>query len=1418
MPALGASPRQIREAAARPAPRLAPAPAPRPQVPNYVEVHAPRPSRPTWSSLPPSHPFAAAQHQAAQRVARAQAQLPQERIYAPHLPALANPTMGQQYAAFGEAKRLQSQYLGPNPTRSAELAFHRQLMADPRNAQFVQALAHYLHAARGTAGPFQAGASEGGARNVIDAAVSAANMIGPNERMKLEAQERQFQREGQEDLAREAQHRREHAGDIGLGFATINPEKLVGALANIKIPGADVLGAPGKAINEIFDLPGQTLLAGAIEGGRFRKQLEGGHVGSAFAQLPKAFGEGVASAATHPLAHPISNALMLAAAENLAGGAVGVAGRGLARAGLLPASTFARAAPDIALYGEGQLVPRGEGEGFVHGQVAPREGIRIAGRRYSRDPLRAGLQAAFEKRAYQPRTLPSGEQVLQATGKRLQRHVAGGTFKVGTVDIAQGAAQRTRVGMVRGTVNRLMQPQREKGGRLIGVRPKQGAEAVPMLVENAVRGPEKFAQDLEAELARLREAAKATDAEGNPELVGPNRTANNANVKLLEGLLNDKKLLAHVKEKGVESEPYRAAARVKAIQKPLEAMLVRGGKLLPEQLRAALFAYAQNHMGARYFTAADHEAAVTNALGEGRTLADAERYGGRDPVEVEYHSHLEGERDRAAQGVREAQRVVARAKTRLDNIIGGQRSARARGVLQGARASTSREQRVLAERRGAYLEARAKLGEAQARSREAHQAVQEHKLPDRRPGLRGPHGEVLTTEQILAHMRDEGLTPPGYISHVRGVSGRGSFYRSVSRQPSLEHFARTGVAHAQGLNDKSWAALMGSTAKQASEAAQLEVRRRFLNRFAIDRFRTAHDAHRAIENFEATKEGRAIAEAEGLGKLKVVHYGSGQIVASKGFQEAVDPVAAEDVLRQFGLHEHTPIGSDELGHHGIIPEHVQDRVLKHDEAMHANSDEARALQAYAKAWRRAKLNTSMPHIFGVMQEQAIRLLAEQVGPRAWAAGRKYDRGVKRLAEVDEHGFMAETAGPLGERFRALEATMGGRGAIASSGRWNDVVRKGEQFQETGNAGRVLRAGERTLNSPGARVMRAAWRGWSGLIEDGLLRAVEEASHHAHLGKALRETGLIDSYRQVLKAQGDALDALIQDRLTPNMADAVARKVNDMYGNWTQQTPRVRAFVSKWAPFGLWYLNSLRWLYRLPLTHPVKAGVLASMYRATAKKREGEGQGIGSPHPVPGFLQGTIPVDLPLVGKVKAVPSYYTPMGALGAEFGATAAEQLLPYVSSPLGALTGTNTLTHEKVRGPKGEELRPGQIALNTLAEIIAGPVPLSTQGQTLLQSGGKPYGTANWITDLAHALGAGPATVKPGTQHSLPEVLGKMISLTRLIRPAAPKGEVSSSQAGDELRQARKEAREGRSGAAQARTEIREAREAARRERAGR
>jgi hypothetical protein len=1357
----------------------------------------PRPARAeNLRAFPKPQNFAAIGREAAQLVQHAQLGLP--KVPTPYIPRLPS----YSPAGLAEALRLTKSSLGGTTPQQ-----QREILNDPRQAAFIQTLAHVLRQSRAETRAIAQRPVPWTGGSLIGEALANAPMSPREELASFQQQQRNWQQEGRQMLLNEARQRVAHEGDVGLPLiGTINPMHLMQAMSSAHLPGiagealsaiggfaASRLGLPAsmgsKAASEAIDFPGQTLLSAYLGGSALKEGTKGNW------QPTRQMGEGALTGLTHPWRTPLSSALMISGLESGVFGLLGRAGR-LGIAGSKVADYLNAVKPDIALYGEGQLVPKAEGEGFTMGQLAPKEGLRISNRgKYNVDPLRGLIERGLERRTYgEPMPLRPGEApAYQATGAQLKRLTSGGPFKVGSVDVAAAAGERQRVGMVRGAVNRVMDKLAEKGGEVRGTRPRNvnAREAVQEVAENLIH-PDSWTADFEAELARAKRELVAKDSHGNALLTAPERAANKANIKRIEAILSDSKLAKEVAEKRWQSEPFQAAERVKEQKRPLEASAMYGGVLQPRQARSSLFSYAINKMGAKYHRIEDHVAAEDREVARGASQDRIDEVSGRDPTGVRAHRAAQESLDQAQQSVFDRANELSRVERDRNKVLGKQQERRqaegtvAKSGMRLQRKATEAEQQTLAGWDKRLNDAALAHREAKVAVREADGQVKDTPLPQRNPGLRGQHGEYLSDQTILDHMAERGHTPPTYFLHVRGGAGRQSFYKAVSRQPALHVYPRTGEAHVKVINDRSWANVVGTVAHQASEDAQLEVRRGFLNRFAMDRFRNVKGVHRAAENFEGDPANKGHVEA--LGRVIPVHYGSGDIVSSEGFKNAVDPVELESTIKQMGLEPHRPIAHDELGHFGAIPEHVYSRYKAHEEAVGAKPGEqgniTRAWQAYAKAWRRAKLNTSMPHIFGVMQEQLIRLLAEQAGPMAWAAGRKYDRkALKPLAEVDSHGYMAERAGPLGEKYRYQEAAIGARGGLGGSARWTDITRKGEQMQLDGTRARLLRAGERTLNSPAGKAIHATWRGWYKLIEDGLERVTQEAAYHAHLGKALRESGVIDSYRSVLKMQDDAVKKLIEDRLTPNAADAVARRVMDMYGNWTAQTPFVKGFVSRYAPFGLWYLNSLRWLYRLPLTHPVKAGVLAALYRGTAKERAEMGQGIetaaAGKKPVPGFLQGTIPIEAPLVGKVKAVPGYYSPWGALGQEWGQTAAEQLVPFLSSTVAALQGVNPLTHEKLTGPEKEQVEGNATLLNALAEASAGPMPLSTQLQTLAQMGGKPYGTANWITDLAHVLGLGPGQVKPGTQHKIGEVLGKMFFPTRIIRPKATKGKSATEEA---------------------------------------
>lgn len=640
--------------------------------------------------------------------------------------------------------------------------------------------------------------------------------------------------------------------------------------------------------------------------------------------------------------------------------------------------------------------------------------------------------------------------------------------------------------------------------------------------------------------------------------------------------------------------------------------------------------------------------------------------------------------------------------------------------------------------------------------------------------LRDANGRQLLSEQVQAHMKANGVQDVGFISHKGGIDSGSSFYQATTKQPGLEKHARTGSAFAKGVADHSYQGLAGSIANQASRAAALEVRARELNQLALKPkaggFATKEAADAYARELAHTPQGAQIEG--GLGRLRSVHLGSDPILQAGG----VHPADIKGTLDQFGLSQHQSAVSKANGKYGLIPEQVQNRLAEHDNAVTAKTNLKRGAQAYQQGFRRAKLNTSTRHIAGVVQEQGIRLGAEGAGIQAKRTGKLFLDSLHRAAELDTHGHLLSDAGPLGGPMRELEGQLGTRGGQVASQKANDVVRKGKAWSGNDFAASIAHGADGAAHSKVGRAILGPWHAWQKVVEGGLSK-VEESTHQAMLGKALKNSGFIDSYRSALKLQDQGMQELVKGGLTPNKADALARSVDDMMGNWSHQTPAVRNIIGSYAPFGLWWLNSMRWLYKLPVTHPVKTAILASLYNATRGERAAKGQGYGAPGPVPAFLQGTIDTHLPIVGKVSIAPSYYSPGGTLGPEATTTAVDQFVPQLQGVIAAAKGQNPLSGAKLTTPKGKELGPVSDLGNIAGEVATGPVPFATQVQSLLQGGGKPYGTANIFSDIASKLG-GPSQVKPGTQRPIEEQLVKLLSPLRFNFPTAgSRGGVSGS-----------------------------------------
>lgn len=619
--------------------------------------------------------------------------------------------------------------------------------------------------------------------------------------------------------------------------------------------------------------------------------------------------------------------------------------------------------------------------------------------------------------------------------------------------------------------------------------------------------------------------------------------------------------------------------------------------------------------------------------------------------------------------------------------------------------------------------------------------------------LRGADGKPLSNETILADMKAHGVTP-SFVSHQAGISGGRSFYQDVLRTPTTASHARTGAAFHKGVSDFSYDALTGSIADSASKAAKLELHAGLMSRLTHGRFDSEKAAQLYKENFDYGQEGQRINQ--GLGGYVVHNLGPDQVLG----QGQIKPGEIKAILRQFGLAEHAPAGESPVGKYTLIPKDVKRRLEQHNEAVHAGDDSKRLAQSYVQGFRHAKLLTSTRRVAGDFQEQLLRMGMEGVAPmvpkalggqaashvigRAGLAGSKIEKAVSDLAESD---------GPLGARFREIGGMMGSRGGLAVSSTEQDIYRLADGFQEMSSPRYLYGLAGRAKGSVPGRVALAPWHAYRKLVE-ATLQTAEHKTYQAMLGKAGAE--FFGGYHNILKMQDGAMKALVAGKLDHNLADALVRRTDEFMGNWSHLTPRVKWAVANVTPFGLWWLNSVRWLYRLPVTHPIKTALAAALYNATRQSRNEEGQGFDATNPVPGFLQGSIKAHIPVYGNVNLQPSYDSPMGA-AIEPLATAADQIGPAVSGPYYAALNRSSLTHEPLTTADGKELGlPAQL-LNVIAQGVSGPTLFATQIEQAAQKGGKPLGSANLLTDIASLLG-GPSQIVPGTEASPVETLVKM------------------------------------------------------------
>ncbi len=481
----------------------------------------------------------------------------------------------------------------------------------------------------------------------------------------------------------------------------------------------------------------------------------------------------------------------------------------------------------------------------------------------------------------------------------------------------------------------------------------------------------------------------------------------------------------------------------------------------------------------------------------------------------------------------------------------------------------------------------ARLAGAKERLREAKKTASERAEqiphePKAQPALRHADGTILTTQEILDHMKENGVDSVGFVSH-KDNPGNAQFL-STNRGVSREDKVRSGKSYAKGNLDHSTEAMQDQLVRDASKVAQHEVHSQHVREYAAFTGQTPQEVQHGIDNFRVDEEGGLVKDPFGKDGLVVVNMRTGRVVqaaAARAGELGADATNAElsQTLSQFGLHEHSPIASSTSGdEYAAVPQMVLDRMEAHENAVSAKDNVVkRNFQRFTQLFRRIAFALSAKHAGGLVEENAIRRLTEFGGNMisshyARRAGASLERALSQLAGHDENGVLADEFGPLGQEYRRLEGVLAGRKGLAGAMRDQQIYRA---WSDDTVGGRAVNRAKQTL---GAKM----WREYYTHTEATLA----ELGHHtgnAMLGKALKDSGFVDTWKSVLGDQDKLMKQLVEDKLNMNDAIALAKRVDDMAGNWNHLTPLVKGAVSSYTPFGLWWLNSARWLYRMPFT-------------------------------------------------------------------------------------------------------------------------------------------------------------------------------------------------------------------------------------------
>jgi hypothetical protein len=776
----------------------------------------------------------------------------------------------------------------------------------------------------------------------------------------------------------------------------------------------------------------------------------------------------------------------------------------------------------------------------------------------------------------------------------------------------------------------------------------------------------------------------------------------------------------------------RTADAWQAVMEPRQAKLVEHGLLAQEQVsKSPLVPYAVKHMGATH----------------GKPEITVDLDAARRELNAAIANRARVERARLSQTAR-AGRVQGRAE-----ILSGQADRRKGRAAAEMGRKPQRSLSALERERGRLLEIEAvDVKRARERVRTAERNFLETKRQARvwrraEPQLLDRSGRPLSTESIRAHMQAHGVKPPTYVTQAPGQRGARNYFVSSGQPPRISGGTRTGAATVRGTFEAHPDVLVEGVARtqgliDAAEGFGATVRE-FAHKPTLGKLATRQVADQAARDLTASTgtEWRPVriqpfaGRQEQLKALLEKAGGEGTIDEHVG---AAQPVreALESAVR----------GEDGPGPWALMPEAAASQLAQHLHQLGVGP-KGKALQAVGSGFRRTVLATSPSWMAGNATEGGLRTGLARAGPRSYITARRTMR-------------VLEAENPQAARELAARALSGGHYGMADR---THIRRDSTQFK----GGAVLEPMARGLGAfwraPGPKHAAAAWKGWTDLVFRQLNGKLESQFQMAMLGKALRDSPLMDGH--TLKMSHAAVEQAARGLLDTNEQAAFAREVERMYGKYQAFSPDTRWAISTYTPFIAWWLNAVKFVTDvLPRDHPTATTLIAASEQATAEWRKDHGLDLFMKGALPGFLQGSIPLS---GGRHQRAPFRYTPFGAFGSPL-ETVGNAVLPQFSGVLAAFNGEDW-KGAKLRKPNGEPADEFDKAKAAAASFIDATVPIVGQAGRIGQKG---IGALNPVAPVAPAKKKARKTAPRTVQQDIDAIMSDQTQqdIDKLLDPRVP------------------------------------------------